>query len=333
MCTAVSWRGNGHWFGRTLDLECSFGERVTITPRRYPFSFRRMGERREHYAIIGMARVSEGYPLYYDGVNEKGLCMAGLNFPGYAVYRPAEEGRDNIAPFELIPWILGGCASVGEAEVRLERVNLTRDAFGESLPLTPLHWIIADGERAVTVEAGEDGVRVLDNRVGVLTNSPPFDVQLLHLSGFMDLSSQPPENRLAPGVELMEYSRGMGAMGLPGDWSSPSRFVRAAFALHNAERGEGEEEQVSRLFHMLGTVAVPEGCVRLKDGGMVTTRYTSCCGGEGGTYYYTTCENRQITAVELFREDVDGEALSSYPLIREERIRRENGNAVGKSEA
>lgn len=324
MCTAVSWRGNGHWFGRTLDLEGSFGETVTITPRRHPLSFRRTGEWRKHYAIIGMAHISEGYPLYYDGMNEKGLCMAGLNFPGYAMYRPAEEGRDNVAPFELIPWILGSCATAEEAKKRMEKVNLTDEAFGEKLPLTPLHWMIADGERAVTVETGERGVNVFDNRVGVLANSPPFDVQMLHLSGFMNLSSKPAENRLAPGVDLKKYSRGMGAMGLPGDWSSASRFARAAFALQNAVAGETEEEQVSRFFHILGAVTVPEGCVQLKDGGMVTTRYTSCCSGERGTYYYTTCENRQITAVELLREDVDGEELRCYPLIREEQIRRQN---------
>lgn len=324
MCTAVSWRPGGHYFGRTLDLEYSYHETVTVTPRRYPFAFRRAGELREHYAIMGMAHVCDGYPLYYDGFNEKGLCMAGLNFPGSAVYRSPEEGRDNVMPFELIPWILGQCAGVGEAENCLRRINLADRPFREDLPLTPLHWMIADGERAITVEAGRDGVAVWDNRVGVLTNNPPFDVHKLNLSSFMHLSPLPPENRFAPEIEMDEYSRGMGAMGLPGDWSSPSRFVRASFALQNAEAGDAEEERVSQFFHILGAVETPRGCVRLRDGGMVTTRYTSCVNTSKRVYYYTTYENRQITAVRMKAGEMEGERLASYPLIREEQIRRQN---------
>ena len=324
MCTAVSWRRGGHCFGRTLDLEFTYGESVVVIPRRYPFRFRGTETPEEHYAMIGVAWVREGYPLCYDGMNEKGLCMAGLNFPGRAVYLPPARGRDNVAPFELIPWVLSRCAGVDEAKERLNGVNLTRECFREDLPPTPLHWIVADGERSITVEPGADGVKVWDNRVGVLTNSPGFDVQMLFLSGYRNLSPHPPANRLAPETELEEYSRGMGAMGLPGDWSSSSRFARAVFAAEHAAAGEGEEEQVGRFFHILDTVAQPEGCVRLEGGGMVATRYASCYRGETGTCYYTTLGNRQITATELFREEVNGEELRVYPMLDREQIRRQN---------
>ena len=146
MCTAVSFLTEHHYFGRNLDLEFSYNETVTVTPRNYPFRFRRMGDRPTHFAMIGMAYVADGYPLYYDAVNEKGLCMAGLNFPGNAVYLPEAEGKDNVAPFEFIPWVLGQCATVAEAKALLAGINLAAINFSDQLPASPLHWIISDRE-------------------------------------------------------------------------------------------------------------------------------------------------------------------------------------------
>ena len=115
MCTAATYKTKDFYFGRTLDYEFSYGDEITVTPRNYEFKLRHMGTLSSHYAIIGMAHVAGDYPLYYDGINEKGLGMAGLNFVGNAVYNEVEEGRENIAQFEFIPWILGKCATVKEA--------------------------------------------------------------------------------------------------------------------------------------------------------------------------------------------------------------------------
>ncbi len=109
MCTAATLTTSDHYFGRNLDLEVSFGEGVTITPRNFEFEFRRAEPLRTHHAMIGMATVADGYPLYYDATNEHGLSMAGLNFPENAVYFPEADGATNITPFEFIPWILGQC--------------------------------------------------------------------------------------------------------------------------------------------------------------------------------------------------------------------------------
>ena len=115
MCTAITYQTKDNYFGRNLDLDYVYQETVTITPRRYPLRFRQMGTLDRHYAMIGMAYVLGDYPLYYDATNEAGLSMAGLNFPGNAVYRQEEPGRDNVTPFEFIPWVLGRCATVAEA--------------------------------------------------------------------------------------------------------------------------------------------------------------------------------------------------------------------------
>ena len=144
MCTAVTYKTKDFYLGRTLDYEFSYGDEVTVTPRNYPFNFRHMGAMKTHYAIIGMAYISDNYPLYYDAANEKGLCIAGLNFVGNADYKEKTPDKDNIAQFELIPWLLGQCASVQEAKAFLEKINLVNTPFSNALPLAQLHWLIAD---------------------------------------------------------------------------------------------------------------------------------------------------------------------------------------------
>ena len=124
MCTAVSFNANGHFFGRNLDLERGYGENVVIAPRNYKLKMRCGEKLQKHYAIIGMAAVSNGYPLYFDAANEKGLCMAALNFPNNAVYHPVNTDKINITPFEFIPYILGRCKNIDETWNLLFNIDL-----------------------------------------------------------------------------------------------------------------------------------------------------------------------------------------------------------------
>lgn len=321
MCTAAVYKTRDLYFGRTLDNDFSYGEEVVVTPRNFPLAFRRDEAPENRFAIIGTAFVAEDYPLYYDAVNEKGLCMAGLNFVGNAVYNKPVDGRDNVAQFELVPWILSQCKTVEEARALLGKINITDDAFSGELPPAQLHWIIADKMQAITVESTVGGLKIYDNPVGVLTNNPPFEVQLFALNNYMGLSPEPPVNSFAHGLELNAYSRGMGAVGLPGDLSSQSRFVRAAFVKMNSVSGEGEEESVGQFFHILGSVEQQRGCCALQNGKHEITIYTSCCNSDKGIYYYTTYSNRQITAVDMHRENLNSCELIRYPFVTEEQIR------------
>lgn len=324
MCTAATYKTKDFYFGRTLDYEFSYGDEVTITPRNYPFHFIEKGSIDAHFAIIGMAYVTENYPLYYDAINEKGLGMAGLNFVGNAFYREKEEGKDNIAQFEFIPWILSQCATVKEARSLVEKINLLNTPFSDKLPLAQLHWIISDKEESITVESVKEGVKIYENPVGVLTNNPPFDMQMFALNNYMCLSTKSPENKFAPGLHLEAYSRGMGAIGLPGDLSSQSRFIRVAFTKMNSVSGDGELESVSQFFHILNSVDQQRGCCELEDGKYEITIYTSCCNADKGIYYYTCYDNHQITAVDMRKEDLDGRELVRYPLIKDEQIKMQN---------
>ena len=324
MCTAATYKTKCFYFGRNLDYERGFGEQVVITPRRFPLPMRHLPDLTRHYAMIGMAAVQDGYPLYYDAMNEKGLCMAGLNFVRSAVYGPCAPGKANVAQFELIPWLLGRCATAAEARDLLTESRITDDAFLPGLPPARLHWLLADREQCFTVEQTAEGLRVYEDPAGVLTNEPPFPLQMFQLNNYAQLSARPPENRFSPALPLRAYSRGMGAMGLPGDLSSQSRFVRTAFTRLNSASGTGVAEGASQLFHILGAAAQQRGCCVLEDGACELTLYTSCCDADTGVYYYTTYDSGHVSAVDMHREELDGAALISYPLDDVWQVRLQN---------
>lgn len=304
MCTAITYHTRHFYFGRTLDYECGYTEEITVTPRGY------LGNR---FAMIGMAYTVEDYPLYYDAVNEAGLCMAGLNFVQNAYYQSGE----GVAPHEFIPYILGQCASVRQAKTLLEQTTLVSHGFGE-LPIARLHWMIADKQGCLVVEPTERGLTVYDNPVGVMTNDPPLPQQWQHLRAYRHLSNQTPPNTF--GLDLEEIGRGMGSIGLPGDYTSSARFVRAAFVRANAISFTSEKESVGQFFHLLDSVAIPRGCCDIGEGHYHHTLYSSCMNADKGIYYYSTYDNRQISAVHMRQADREGKRLLRYPRIVEQQI-------------
>ena len=324
MCTAATYKTRDFYFGRTLDYEFSYGDEIVFTPRAFPFDFRHTARRDTHYAMLGMAHVADGYPLYYDAMNEKGLCAAGLNFVGNAVYTAVLPGKENVAQFELIPWLLGSCASVAEVRTLLAGATVTYTPFSDKFPPAQLHWLIADRNEAITVESTATGLHVYDNPAGVLTNNPPFDLQMFHLNDYMQLSPKQPENRFSDALALRTYSRGMGALGLPGDLSSASRFVRAAFVRAHSASGEDETASVSQFFHILGAVEQPRGCCEVAEGTYESTIYTSCCNADRGIYYYTTYDNSRISAVDMHAENLDAKTLARFAPVTESQILYQN---------
>lgn len=362
MCTCITYKNEGFYFGRNMDLEYSFGECVVVTPRCFPFRFTYAEEQTAHYALIGMAvgrqeteqerevrgadRDVRSFPLYAEAVNEKGLCMAGLNFPGNAYYRKPDAGKKNVATFELIPWLLGVCASVAEAEAELRNINITDDAFSKTMPPAQLHWMLADRDRCLVVESVREGIKVYENPIGILTNNPPFEYHRMNLNNYLNVTAGYPEARFcrtdserrgkagseesfsgevsscSPG--LVPYSQGMGGIGLPGDYSSSSRFVKAAFLKWNAVCEKNNEENISQVFHILDSVAMPRGPVVTQDGKYDITTYSCCVNADTGTYYYKTYGNSQINAVGMKGANPDGNTLTVYPMETGQNIRKVN---------
>lgn len=323
MCTALSINGSQHYFGRNLDLEYNFGQEVAVVPRKYPFAFSN-GERTDsHYAIVGMASVMDNYPLFADAVNEKGLGMAGLHFALYAAFpSAAPQASTDVAPFEFINWVLSQCATLDEALGRLEQVNLTDVPFAPNVPNSKLHWMLADSTGSAVVEPLPDGLVIKRDPYNVLTNDPPFTYHATNLNFYLNLTPEVPTNRFCAADDLRPMGKGTGAFGLPGDCSSPARFVRIAFNSGNSVSGQGEEAELTQFFHLLDSVASVRGDVRTEDGKYFYTRYSSCM--SGGSYYYKTYANNQITRIDMNKEDLDAEKLAVYPLVDTQQVRAGN---------
>lgn len=314
MCTSIAFPGL-ELYGRNLDLEYHFGEKVVITPRAHGFTFRHLEPMERHYAMIGMASVAEDTPLYAEAVNEKGLYMAGLYFPGNARYfdRPENE-RLNAAPWELIPLILGGCATLKEARAKLERVHLLAEPFAPGYPLAALHWQVAARDGSIIAEPMDDGLHIYEDRPGVLTNNPPYPYQLMNLTNYRRLSVEAGANSFCPELGLSVYGQGMGAIGLPGDASPMSRFVRASFLKCHADMGDGRPEQISRFFRLLDAVAMVKGSVVTPEGRLDETIYTCCADARAGVYYYKTYDSCCVHAVRMSETLREGEKLGVFPL-------------------
>lgn len=316
MCTVVSFATKDHYFGRNLDLDFSYNESVTVTPRNFVFPMRVREDLTTHYALIGMATVLGGFPLYYDATNEKGLSMAGLNFPGNCHFFDLQEGKDNVTSFEFIPYILSTCETVAQAREKLENISIYNEPFSKEMPNATLHWMISDKNESIVVESMKDGLHVYDNPVGVMTNNPPFNYMMFALNDYASLSPKQPENTFGTPLEL--YSRGMGGLGLPGDLSSKSRFIKCVYTKLNSLCGDSENESVNQFFKILGSVEQQKGLCEVKPGAYEYTIYSSCCNVEKGIYYYTTYNNSRIHGIDLHDHDLDGKELTSYPLVTEE---------------
>ena len=308
MCTAICYRSNASYFGRNLDIDRGYGESVVITPRNYEIKMRCEKPLKSHYAMIGMATVVEDYPLYYEATNENGLSMAGLNFPENAVYFGFAEEKDNVTPFELIPWILAQCVCVDEAKALLTKINLINIDFNEQLPLSPLHWMISDKNGSIVAEPLKDGLKIYDDPFEVLTNNPPFEYHCTNVSNYMGLSAALATSQFSERIPVKNYSLGMGALGLPGDYSSASRFIRALFVKENSISEHNEKSNVNQFFHILNSVAMPKGCVRAADG-YEYTRYSCCCNMDMGIYYYTTYDELKIRAINMHSVDLNQSRL------------------------
>lgn len=326
MCTSISLRTPSFFFGRNLDLEYTFGQQVVIAPRDYPFHFRRAGDMPSHFAIIGIASVRQGYPLFAEGANERGLCMAGLNFPDNAYYSPEEApNKLHVSPFELIPWLLGQCENVKQARALLEKTQLVAIPFSEDTPLSPLHWHIADRDEDIVLEVMRDGMHIYDNPAQVMTNNPPFDFHLNNLRQYMGVTSAYATNRFSSTLDVSSFGNGLGGFGLPGDLSPASRFVRAAFMLHNTVCDADEESGVTQFFHLLSSVAMPRGSVVTKDGRLEITDYSCCYSTNTQIYYYKTYRNNRLTAVRMHEGNMTGSELTVYPLREQQDVCFENG--------
>lgn len=323
MCTCIDFKTKDTYFGRNLDLEYHFNEKVVVTPRNYEFTLKNGKAFKTKYAMIGMAMISENYPLYAEAANEEGLAIAGLYFPGSARYNNIENNKLSLAPYELIPYFLGLYKSVIELRKDLVNLNIIDIPYNSDLPLTDLHWMISDGKECIVVEQTYDGLKIYDNPVGVLTNNPSFDYQLTNLNNYSNLTPYYQNSKFSKNVELKQYGQGMGAIGLPGDNSPVSRFVRACFNKLNSDCNDDEVSSVTQFFHILDVVSMVKGVTVTSEEKNDITIYSCCMNITKGIYYYKTYNNSQITVINLIDELKNRNQLTIFDLVENQQIKYE----------
>lgn len=316
MCTALSLKTKDgyHLFGRNMDLSYSFGQAVTLVPRNFEYKDRVTGTvKKNQYAIIGMASVIDAYPAFADAMNEKGLCCAGLNFPGYSyVEERTVEGKINLAPYDFIPWVVSNFETVEEVEKELQKVEFVAVPINDKTPLPTLHWMVADKMgKSIVVERTKEKLSVYENPIGVLTNSPTFDWHMTNLNEYIKITPTQPECTTWVGKELKPLGVGAGTNGLPGGLSSVDRFVRIAYLKSRSPELAELESGINQFFHMLQNVAMPRGTV-IDDNLHEITLYTSCMCQETGVYYYSTYNSYGIHAIDMNQEPLDAKEIKRY---------------------
>lgn len=303
MCTSFTYQNNDFYLGRNLDLECGFGQKVVIVARNKELKFRHEPSVSKHYAILGMASVIQEDALFAEAINEKGLGMCGLQFSGNAHYFNVEKGKINLAPFELITYILATCSNTKEAKEVLDSLNIINEPYAENVPNSDLHFILADKENCFVIESCKDGLHVYENQYGALTNNPPFPFHDWNMQQYLNLTDEYPINRTP--MQLEPYAVGMGSVHLPGDPSSVSRFVKTAYLKSVLYSDGSETDNVQQFFRVLDQVAMIKGSVKTKEGKLDHTIYSSCMNATKGIYYYTTYQDRNVRSVCMHDSDLN----------------------------
>jgi choloylglycine hydrolase len=313
MCTAININSTNTYFGRNLDLDYQFDTKFIFTPRKYIIKFKNEAPIERHYAIYGLGIVKNNYPLYADAINEEGLAIAALNFPYNAVYNDLKNGKINLTTYELMLYLLSVCSNLKEVELRLSFINILDMPFDDSLQTTPLHFLISDKTGSLVLESTSSGLHIYDNPFQILTNNPPFNYQLEYLSHFDDLSPNTKTPNAKETFSKIFFSNGNCARGLPGDYSSSSRLIKANFVKNNLIKSNNEIFNIHSFFSVLDSVNMPCGSI-LTEKGFEYTRYSDCYNLDRQILYYKTFENPNLHSINLKSLNKEFSHLISFKL-------------------
>lgn len=324
MCTCLKvLSDNSFYFGRSLDGVEHFNEKVVITPRNFPLHFSYYGTLNNHYAIMGMASIYKGVPLYAEAMNEKGLCMCALLFSENAKYFKHDYNKINIPSSELISFVLAQCKNIEETRKLFENFNIVNRNELDII-LTPLHWMVSDFNESIVIESSKDGLKVYDNPYDVLCNNPPFPFHKENIKMYLNITPEFPTNRFSSKIQLEPFGNGFGSLQLLGDYSSPSRFVKAAFLSFNSTYFETPYAKIVQLFHIIDAVSPLKGSMKTKEGKDDYTLYSCCIDVNNGIYYYKTYIDYRIHAVNFYSEDLNYNQLISYEVDHTQEMINQN---------
>lgn len=319
MCTAITLKTseNHHLVGRNFDVHPMNDLSVALVPREFEYVNRVTHEEmKTKYAALGMGLFYENHILFCDGMNEKGLSCMMLQLSKFSTWsHQIMKNKVNIGPYDVAFWILSNFSTISELMDGLKQLNIVALSDDEIALSTEIHWLVSDTSgQSIVIERTRDKLRIYNNKVGVLANAPTFDWHLNNLNRYINVKSEQPKETKWGEQALAPYSNGFGTIGLPGDFSSPSRFVKAAFLRNHVNVGEGDESAISQCFHILDNVAIPRGVVENSTGKECDlTQYSACLCLESQLYYYKTSNNPQIQVIDLKKENLDGRGLKLFP--------------------
>ncbi|MGV8905110.1 MAG: linear amide C-N hydrolase [Acetobacterium sp.] len=315
MCTSITLTTADrlNLLARTMDFAFILEPELIFIPRKYPLVFEMAGpEPSAKYALMGIGQQQETF-TFTDGVNEAGLACATLYFPGYAQYSKAIiSDKTNLASYEVVGWLLANFSTIDEVKESISQLNIVNTPAKLFGIVTPLHWIVTDKSgNTIVIEPMMSGLVIHDNPLGVMSNSPDFDWHLTNIRNYIGINPFKIEPLKLDGLTFAPFGNGARTIGLPGDYTPPSRFIRALFGKEAINELANEDEGIKAAFHILASVDIPKGSV-VTDGGVDYTQYTACMVCNTGTYYVKTYDNNQIIRACLFDEDLD----ASEPKIR-----------------
>lgn len=332
-CTGISIKTQDNKIiqGRTIEYgEGNLNSQLVISPRGKEYqSLTSDGKVEGHkwkakYGFVGATVINELF--IGEGINEAGLNAGLFYFPHYgslSKYNPREKSK-TIVDMQIVSWILSNFSNVEEVKKAIQKikvVNIGYDDKGEPLPTA--HWRVADANGGnIVIEIVNNGeVKVYDNLVGILTNSPDYDWQVKNLNNYINLYSGNANNYTVNGHEIFSFGAGTGALGLPGDITPPSRFVRAFYFLNTMKNVENAKEGVEEGFHILNNFDIPIGAEYSKEHRQYipkelpsATQWTAISNLSDREFYYKTMYNSQIRRVDLKKIDFKNVKFQVIPL-------------------
>ncbi|WP_414732683.1 linear amide C-N hydrolase [Acetobacterium carbinolicum] len=327
MCTSLTLMTTNqiNTLARTMDFAFLLDPELIFLPRKFSLvSEVDQTVRSVKYAMMGIGR-NLGTYLFADGLNEAGLSCASLYFPGYAEYNDSViPKKTNLAPHEIVGWLLTNFSTLEEVKAAIPQLNIVSTPLKLMNVITPLHWIITDKKGdTLVIEPTKDGIIIYENPLGVMTNSPDFNWHLTNIRNYIGVSP----NKTGPiqlnGMTFNPFGGGSGTFGLPGDYTPPSRFLRALFGREAINPIETEEECINAAFHILASVDIPKGSV-ITDEGIDFTQYTACMVCNTGSYYFKTYDNNQIARACLFNEDFEAAQPRVWGITKKQQYHQLN---------
>ncbi|CAM4245964.1 choloylglycine hydrolase family protein [Erysipelothrix inopinata] len=311
MCTNITLKSSDNTvlMARTMDFSFALDPEMMVYPRNFKLNFAFNEPLEHHYAFLGLSK-NIGVFALADGINEHGLTAAALYFEGYATYESTVVEGKSIAPNDIVMWMLAKCKTVEDVKEVFQTHHLVELKLEFLGMIPPLHWVFQDIEgNSIIVEPLEDGIKIYENKLGVLTNSPDYGWHKTNVRSYIGLDPAQVEPRTIYGENFKAFGQGSGTFGLPGDLTPPSRFVKALYSKLSTKKAANEAELVVAASHILNNVDIPKGSVVTQRKTIDYTQYTAYMISNTQTYYYRLYDSLNTEVVNLNDFDLDGNEI------------------------